>query len=163
MTIRRHTGRVQTLRFFGAALALVAALVIAPPAFGQIEDEITIDPDSPSGIEYDIPFESARRSAGPGGAGGGAVVRGSRSAPAFGEGITPRASAARGGNGGARPRRERRARRTMPLPPEVVTAAAQPAAPSGSTGATLLYAALGAVIVAVGALLGLLLRRRRPE
>jgi hypothetical protein len=46
-----------------AALLTCVALLPAAPAPAQ-EDGVTVDPDSPSGREYDIPTERARREAG---------------------------------------------------------------------------------------------------
>ena len=78
------------------AVLLLAATPSSALAQG---DGVTIDPDSPSGREYAIPLEDARRDAGSAGR-GGKVRRGERTAPLFGEGIEPSAQSAQGGSPG---------------------------------------------------------------
>jgi len=86
---------------FWSRVAAVAALVLAltaPMAVAQ-EDGVFVDPDSPSGKEYVLPIDQARRDAA--GTGGRPPVPG-RPTPAFGEGVRPdrgpdRASDPRGG------------------------------------------------------------------
>lgn len=63
-------------------LALVMVCVPSSPAFGQ-EDGVTVDPDSPSGKEYALPLEDARRRAGSRGKG----KRRSGQSPLFGAGV----------------------------------------------------------------------------
>jgi hypothetical protein len=65
-------------------LAGVAVLVAAPTSSAQ-DSGVFIDPDSPSGREYSIPLEEARREAG--GPAPGKVALGERTAPLFGEGV----------------------------------------------------------------------------
>ena len=145
------------------ALSVTAALTVAAPAPAQ-DDGVYVNPDSPSGVEYDLPLERARRDADPARQAGDAVPRQSRSAAPFGAGVgEPEGSSGAGGDSKARGRRDGkdRARRDAALPPDVVAAAAHPVSPVDSGGSTLLYAGLGALIVAAGALAGLLLRRRR--
>ena len=69
-----------------AALLTFAALALSPArAHAQSEDGVTVDKDSPSGKEYDIPTERARRDA------GGTKKKKSDKkddkAPLFGEGV----------------------------------------------------------------------------
>ena len=155
-----------------AALAFAVALVGPPGATAQ-EDEVYINPDSPSGVEYDLPLERARRNSDPTDPERGAGSRQSSTVP-FGEGIGAAedgasASASESeseggvGHGDSKSQRKRPEtdRRDKPLPPEVIAAAAQPVAPADTIGSTLAYAGLGALVVTAGALAGLLLRRRR--
>jgi hypothetical protein len=82
-------------------IILLAALAL--PSTAAAQDGVFVDPNSPSGKEYQIPLESARRQADPKRK-SGKVVPGERGgAPLFGEGIqsddaTPAAAA--GGSGG---------------------------------------------------------------
>jgi hypothetical protein len=140
-------------------IAIVAATVIADVARAQV----FIDPESPSGKEYEIPLESVRRGAQPGADPSAPVTQGERNAVPFGEGITSDGAAA-----GSSDERDAPGRRRGGSPPpdpatsEIVEAAAtNPGAPSGSTGSTLLYLGGGALVLALGAGGGLLLRRRR--
>lgn len=72
---------------------------LALPASAAAQDGVFVDPDSPSGKEYQIPLESARRQADPQRT-DGKVVPGDRSAPLFGEGIEPDVEQAGGAAGG---------------------------------------------------------------
>src|SRR5688500_10175816 len=95
--------RGRTLATALAALALGAG---AAPAAAQ-QDEVFVDPDSPTGREYDIPLERARRDAvqGPGSA---AQPYRSRSAPLFGVGVGDGAEAGAPAARAARRPRNRR-------------------------------------------------------
>ena len=66
------------------ALGCLAVLVLAVPAGAQ--DDVFVDPDSPTGAEYDIPLERARRDASTDQSEAVQSYR-SRTAPLFGEGI----------------------------------------------------------------------------
>ena len=155
----------------------MAVTLLGPPAATAQEDEVYVNPDSPSGVEYDLPLERARRNSDPSDP---ASVAGSRepSTVPFGEGIGPdegvtsASESSVDGDGDRSPQRKARDasrdrearnadRRDKPLPPEVVAAAAQPVAPADTIGSTLAYAGLGALVVITGGLAGLLLRRRR--
>jgi hypothetical protein len=78
------------------ALALlvvpVVGLVPAATAFGQNDPGggVTVDPNSPSGTEYDIPLERARRESE--GKQKKNVTAGSQSSPLFGEGVQSQAT-----------------------------------------------------------------------
>src|SRR5215211_5363427 len=155
------------LRRGGVVVAFAIALATTPPAVAQNDEGVFIDPDSPSGQEYDIPLEQARREVDPSREPGTDVARGSRSAEPFGEGIgTTSREAGSGagrrspGGGDSSPRERAREPRGERLPPEVAAAAARPLADGGGGGSTLLYGGFGALVVAVGALAGLWLRRR---
>jgi hypothetical protein len=167
-----HTGDVR--RWLVGALL---ALILAPAAWAQEPDPgVSIDPDSPSGREYDIPLESARRGAEPGRDRGAPVTQGRRSAPLFGAGITPsnskrEADRGTGDDGDERsestspaPAREATPAPRSAAPPAAVRAAAtNPGAPSGGIGTTVLIGLGGLLVLAVGAGAGLLARRaNRP-
>jgi len=81
-----------------AAAILVAAM---PAASASAQGSgVTIDPDSPTGKEYAIPFETARRNATEGGGAElGTPQQGARSAPLFGEGVGDEIGATSGGAG----------------------------------------------------------------
>jgi hypothetical protein len=151
-----------------ALIAVVAFTAMADVARAQ--DGVFIDPGSPSGKEYEIPFESARRGAQPGTDPSAPITQGERSAVPFGEGITGDSPAGAGagsrqGNGGAPGNRDQRgndASASRAATSEIVEAAASnPGAPPSSTGSTLLYLGAGALVLALGAGIGMLLRRRR--
>lgn len=158
--------RVKGLRTVLLALSVSAVLAAPAPAPAQ-DDEVYINPDSPSGVEYDLPLERARRDADPAREASADVARQSQSAAPFGTGVEP----SEDGTTGARQNREagdakakaNREARDSTLPPEVAAAAAQPVPPVDSSGSTPIYAGLGALIVALGGVIGLLLRRRRDE
>ena len=54
-----------------ALIALLVLVVAAPPAIAR-EDGVSVDPDSPAGVEYAVPLDQARREA-TGTAGGGSA------------------------------------------------------------------------------------------
>jgi hypothetical protein len=143
------------------AFLLAALLLLVPAAYAQ-EPGVTIDPDSPSAKEYEIPIESARRGAEPGRDPGAPVQSGERGAPLFGAGVS-------GGEPGEARRERRRDEEPAATPtqtprpdaPEIVRAAASnPGAPAGGTGTNALVIAGGIAVLGVGAGLGLLARRR---
>jgi hypothetical protein len=157
------------VRITGALIAVVAVTGIVDIAHAQ--DGVFIDPGSPSGKEYEIPFESARRGAVPETDPSAPITQGERSAVPFGEGISgdtssggvegarstsrsEEAATSRDGRGGSRSGDESAIR--------IVEAASNnPGAPPASTGSTLLYLGVGAVALALGAGIGVFLRRRR--
>ena len=79
-------------------IALLVLVVAAPPAIAR-DDGVSVDPDSPAGVEYAVPLDQARREA-TGTAGGGSAGT-DRGQPLFGVGIEP-SSAGSGGGGGAK-------------------------------------------------------------
>jgi hypothetical protein len=173
-----------------AALVGCCTVLPAAAAQAQSGPGVTVDPGSPSAKEYGIPLEDARRKADPSGSASHHVVQGSRKSPLFGEGVSPGGQqnpagsagggsaargSARGGSadsssaGGAR-RRQRRgspaagsvsagAVKPRRAPAAVVDAAARPGAPSGGSS-TALFVGIGALVLGLGALGGLVLRRR---
>lgn len=84
----------------------VACALVAPPA-ATAQEPVQLDPDSPAGVEYQLPLDQARRDAAPdaggGGGGGGSGPDGGSGvipAPLFGAGITPEGP--QDGDGGGR-------------------------------------------------------------
>jgi len=154
--------RVRGIHGTCGALAVATVLALAPPALAQNDDGVYVNPNSPSGVEYDFPLERARRDAAGSDAPGAPVAQGEQSSAPFGEGITPRAGRASAGSatGSKRGGSARAAKGSAKPPPEVVEAAARPVAAPGGSGSTLLYGGLGAVVIAAGALAGLAFRRR---
>jgi len=140
------------------------ALLSAPGASAQEPDPgVTIDPDSPSGREYDIPLESARRGAEPGRDRGAPVRQGQRSAPLFGKGITTKSKASASSkrekaSDGAEPAKTAQPRSQAP-PVAVRAAASNPGAPAGGLGSTALIVLGGALVLGAGVGAGLLVRR----
>ena len=145
------------------SIALIAGHVTPAAAQGT---GVFVDPDSPSGKEYAIPLEGARRQADPqaptGKPGGPAVAP----ATLFGEGVV---SSRRDGGKAADKRRssgseKRRAQTTEPksppVPDVVSIAAARPGTPEGGIGTPALVLGLGALVLLVGVLAGVLIRRR---
>jgi hypothetical protein len=153
-------------------LACLAALLLSAPAGGQ--DDVFVDPDSPTGSEYDIPLERARRDASTDRSEAARSYR-SRTAPLFGEGIdaqsesgprpAARSSNSSGKRGEARGRGNRKSSSgdadAVPkrLPQPVRAAIRQPGAPGDSTAQ--LAGLAGALLVGLGVIGGLVLRRSR--
>jgi hypothetical protein len=79
---------------------LLFLLLAAPPAAGQDEEGVFVDPESPAGKEYAIPLEQARREATPDALGreGGAGSASAEQPPLFGMGI---GDGRRGGDSGS--------------------------------------------------------------
>lgn len=139
-----------------ACLAIVVLSLIAADAPAQ-EDGVFVDPDSPAGKEYAIPFDEARREAG-GGSGGGP-----RTAAPFGEGITPE-------DGEAPARREDASGSGDRDGREIGGGRTSPASPGGSPGvaasleqggpsAALLAGGIALGVLLLGATIGLVVRR----
>ena len=150
-------------------LALLAVLLLSAPAGAQ--DDVIVDPDSPTGSEYDIPLERARRDASTDRSGPAQSYR-SRTAPLFGEGIEeePGADARRSSIAGKRDETRGRGSRKSSsgdaasreeLPAPVQAAIRQPGAPGDSTAQ--LAGLAGALLVGLGVVGGLVLRRSRRD
>jgi hypothetical protein len=133
---------------------------------------VVVDPESPSGKEYAIPLESARREADPRGPESSAGARAAGASTLFGVGVgvsggrATGSSAADGrgtkrdaGSNGAAPD-SGAARRATTVPKSIAVAAASPGAPAGGIGTPLVFVASGLVIVLAGVGAGLLIRRR---
>jgi hypothetical protein len=144
-----------------------AVLLTAAPAGAQV----VVDPDSPSGKEYAIPLESARRQAAPAPKPKAEVVQGARTSPLFGEGVGD-GTAKGAGDATAKGKRVREKGRA-PDPQTaaqdnlsdsaratVRAAASRPGAPASGIGTPLLVALGAAGLLAAGAGAGWALRRR---
>jgi hypothetical protein len=150
---------------------ILTGLTLAAPAGASAQDGVFVDPDSPSGKEYAIPLESARRQADPA-AGGGRIAPGRRDeSPLFGEGVDEPIAGARGtgkdasrGSGKPRPGRakEESDGGGPPAPATVRAAASRPGAPDGGLGSTLTIVGGGILVLLIGGGAGLLLRRSQP-
>ena len=149
------------------ALTLIAPAVIAPAAFAA-DDEIFVDPGSPSGKEYALPVHRARQQA----AGDRQGAKGATSAPLFGEGVdAARSGATAGGRSGrstdasdasagssdAGASRDRGASAQQAAPK---TLKAQAAAPDGGIGDAAIIGGVSVGVLLLGAVIGVLLRRR---
>lgn len=156
---------------------VVASAVVAPVALGQ-EDEVFVDPGSPSGKEYELPIDRARQQAGTSTKKGS----GSRRAPLFGEGVDRNATGGTRSAKGADDRRTKDSKRDSERrktrgeaddaqseegaqearETEFDTRALRAqaaAAPDGGIGIGGI-AGVGLAVLLVGALAGLWLRRR---
>jgi hypothetical protein len=141
---------------------------------------VFVDPDSPTGKQYQLPLESARRQADPGSDGRtappGARPTGTGAAALFGEGI---ASARRAGKGSDTGRSGGKAKPSgttggsngssasttldSPSSSTLQSAVSHPGAPSGGIGSTLLIAAGGGLVLLIGGLAGFVIRRRSTD
>jgi hypothetical protein len=175
----RYWSEMRSVGIKAGLVAIVAFTMSANPAGAQ--DGVFIDPDSPSGKEYEIPLETVRRGAQPGTDPSAPISQGERSAAPFGEGIggDPRnrdspgtgSGGGRendggqdGGSGGSEDRRRDRDSASGASGSAVIEAAANnPGAPPSSPGSTLLYLGAGALVLALGVGVGLLLRRRQSH
>ena len=157
------------------------SVLIAAPALAQ-DEGVFIDPDSPSGKEYEIPLEAERRQADPAQERGAPVQHGARSSPLFGTGIVSEpgagmsrsARADRDGNAADPDGKAGDPGADAPVPDgtsepqesgdeddEVVRAAASnPGAPGGGASVPLTIGGVALAVLLVGGLAGLLLRRR---
>jgi hypothetical protein len=160
MTIgARDTG---PMRRIATGLACAAALALsAGPAYAQ-EDGVFVDPDSPSGQEYRIPFESARRQADPRPVSPQKVASGADRATLFGEGvISPSAARKSGGSGSGKSSGGQGTTSGDDRRPEVVKiAASRPGAPDSGIGTPALFLGIALVVLLVGAGAGFVVRRR---
>ncbi|MCA1569087.1 MAG: hypothetical protein LC798_01955 [Chloroflexi bacterium] len=157
---------------FRGLLLMLCALALTAPAAAAAEDEVFVDPGSPSGKEYALPVDSARKQAA-----GDARNKSSNSqaTPLFGEGVDRDAGSAGGGSGsgesdagggsgrgGASGDGGGEASSPQRADPEggtPVTARAQAASPDGGSG-TIAIIGAGAGVLLLGGAIGLVLRRR---
>ena len=182
----RHTGRV---RWCVLPFALLVALLPFAGSASAQDPGVHVDPDSPTGQEYDIPLERARRQASSNPSGSSQPSRSSSEA-LFGEGIEPATGAARqqdasgqppsgqpsagpdratdaasgrSDRAGERPTkrsRERSEKSNRNPPPAVQAAVENPGAPADGPSSALLLGGISAVVLIAGAAAGLFLRRR---
>lgn len=162
---------VKHSRSLFGALVVALAFVVPAPAFAQ-SDAPRVDPDSPAGIEYELPIDRAREDAVGGGAGGssGRSAGGSSRAtagesPLFGEGVTRSASGsvAKGGSGSGKALPKTSATTAEPFEgaaPGSATVRAQTPSPDSGGGELLTLAAGAGGVLLLGGLAGLLWRRR---
>lgn len=166
--IGRHTGSVVSRR---SLIAVTAAAAVAMPGAASAQDGVFVDPDSPSGKEYAIPLEAARRQADPDSSREVRVTPGQRDvSPLFGEGIESPAAGKAGASG--LPRRKDRADAEGAAGDrfgdsmgdttrEALRAAvSRPAAPGADVRSTLLVVGGSAAVLLLGALGGYALRRQ---
>jgi len=144
---------------------MLCALALTAPAAVAAEDEIFVDPGSPSGKEYALPIDSARKQAA---ADARSTSSRSKAAPLFGEGVGDRdaggggSDAGGGGRNGAAASASEDAAGSQRADADggtPVTARAQAANPDGGTG-TLAIIGAGAGVLLLGGAIGLTLRRR---
>ena len=147
--------------------ATATALLAAAPASGQ-QGGVFVDPDSPSGKEYQLPLESVRRGADPQRAGDEKVQSGDQSSALFGVGIGDDDDGERGGAGDGRrgSSGSGNGTRKATAPAEegaddvLRTAAARPGAPADDAGTLLIVGGGALLVLAAGAGIGVVLRRR---
>lgn len=145
---------------------LVCGFTLTASVAAAQDDQIFVDPDSPSGKEYELPIDSARKQ----GAAGSRTKEPARGAPLFGEGVergsgdgmiigSSTSGAAGDGDAGSETARDK-ARRGSATTGATAERTAQAAAPDGA-GGLLAILGVGTGVLLAGALAGLLLRRRR--
>jgi hypothetical protein len=159
-----------------AGIAAVMAIVSLAAGNTPAHAQVFVDPDSPSGKEYAIPLESARRHADPGYARGTKVQSGTRTAPLFGAGIvakrpassdedarkSTRKGSADGQAGGRSEDGVSRVGLSADVRKAVTAAASRPGTPDGGLGLpAILTVTLGLLGTGVG--VGALLRRRHDR
>ncbi len=150
-------------------ITLAVAAVGLPAGSASAQDGVVVDPSSPSGKEYAIPLDAARRDAAPGGQNSGGD---SQSAPLFGEGVGD-TQAESSTPAGTKPtsddeKSQRRSRRLGTATPEVSTAEptlrpSRPVAaalPDGDASSTLTVAAVALSVLLLGGVIGSIARRR---
>ncbi len=152
-----------TLRCKGPLLLLLCGLAVTAPVAAAQDDQVFVDPDSPSGREYELPIDRARERAAP------KTQKqrrspGTRDAPLFGAGVeaddagtTPPQAPREPSGAGDRTTDDVAAERAAAG--AAAERRAQAAAPDGVTGLAAVLGA-GAGVLLVGGLVGLLLRRR---
>lgn len=151
-------------------LIIVGLLLFGLPEAAGAQG-VVVDPDSPTGKEYAIPLEAARRATSPSTGGPGSAPT-AQKAPLFGEGVTAAGEAGPGETAHGDSARGSGERGSSNLDPATETrpgvrvrpldvATARPGAPDGGASlAVLLGAGLGVLIL--GGAAGMVLRARRP-
>jgi hypothetical protein len=151
-----------------ASILALTALLAAGATPAGAQDGPVVDPNSPTGKEYALPLDTARREAA--GVKGKAATKG-ESAPLFGEGIEA------AGNAAPSPRKTTSSRATSPskangaagvagdAPAAAarILAGARPGAPSDGGLSPLVAVGGGMLLLACGAAAGLALRRRSRD
>jgi hypothetical protein len=147
-------------------LLLVCALALTAPVAAAQDDEIFVDPGSPSGKEYALPVESARRQAAKDAR---EHASSARPAPLFGEGVEAGSTAGQAGSasgggaaiggGGAAGDADGGTPGAPGTGAGPSTLKAQAAAADGGMGPAAVIG-VGAGVLLLGGALGVLLRRR---
>lgn len=138
-------------------LLLSVTCALCLPALATGQERARPDPDSPAGVEYQLPLDQAREDAAGEGAGEGKRGRGeSKPPPLFGSGVTETQSppAAGSSNGSASAAGERSSGEARAGERR---AAAIPATSEGGPGASV--SLIAAAVLIVGGVLGLGMRR----
>lgn len=147
---------------------MLSVLVLAAPAALAQDDEVFVDPGSPSGKEYALPVDSARKQAAKDGQKRSPETQ---AAPLFGEGVGDRPDDAKAsGSAGASGSRDdgdgdggstgqTRGSGADSSQAGTATLKAQAASPDGGIGLAAVLG-VGVGVLALGAGIGLLLRRR---
>lgn len=161
------------MRLVRVAAAAAAIASLAAPAHGN-QGGVVVDPNSPSGREYAIPLDTARRDADPARGGSTGTNAKGGTTPLFGAGVTrpaappyvarvrPRAHVTRPVHRSLHhtSRQPRRERHTLEPPRSVRIAAANPGASGGGMSPLLVILGTGVFILLAGGLGGIALRRR---
>lgn len=171
---------LSVMRGSRTSVAVVGLALLAPAPAVAHGGGVFVDPDSPTGKQYQLPLESARRQADPGSDGRlappGARPSGTGPAALFGEGIAKASHAGKrsgssGSAGQSKPDGKAGGSNGSSSSPKmdsgssssVQAAVSNPGAPSGGIGSTLLIAAGGGLVLLIGGLAGFLLRRRSAD
>lgn len=144
------------------ALLWLAGLAIVPTAGAQDYD-LSVDPNSPSGREYALPTDRARRDAAGQPSTPTPVGSDGTQAPLFGIGIGPA--------GGTPSTKSRQPGRKTDPSKSAPTAAAEPPpalkaavpTPASDSGQLVAIGGAGAAVLLLGGVVGLLMRRRRTS
>jgi hypothetical protein len=152
------------MRRVGLLTVPLILIALSPSTSSAQGEGVFVDPDSPAGVQYDIPLERARRDAAP--TASDAQPSTQASAPLFGEGIT-RAARGSSTDSGSEGGRSDRGQDESPRGAGGSDAQPAPAAPTASEGidklATdapgVLVIAAAALVLALGIGGGIVLRR----
>jgi hypothetical protein len=143
-------------------MSLIAAVPVSAQNHG-----VFVDPDSPSGKEYALPLDAARRQADPRRDPAARVRTNSRSTALFGQGVVSPISGHARAAVDARKKNRSNPARHAPVSTDsledreaVRLATIRPGAPDGNAGTKLLIAAVALLVLAVGGVAGYATRRR---
>ncbi len=152
-------------KILAAVVCAVAAGFMAPAALAQ-DEGVFVDPGSPSGKEYALPLDTARREADPTRDPDAPVRAGSRSSPLFGSGVASSTTerGEPGAEGGRNARGDAPTGVAAPTTSEqdqeaLRMATGEPGAPEAGADIELLVAGVGLLVLLVGALAGYAARR----
>jgi len=152
--------------FRRGAIHFVIACALVVPSGATAQEPVQVDPDSPAGVEYQLPLEQARRDAAPGGGGGRRTRSGGGSGapvPLFGAGITRDGSQSGGGadgnRGGAEQSGDRGDRGASGADGGEATGSRAGPAENGGGSSGLFLGGIAVAVLVLGGALGLALRR----